>query len=189
MPPVTKQLPALAALVALWWPGVRQDVEHAARSPSWPPWAQEALLPRRYWDHQRTRTRCARRTAQLQRVLERGRVQFDPQALTRCLPPQLLEAGQAWATHQGDALQRASSAVEGHNGCLAPLHHNQCGLPTHRYKVWTVRHNCDGHAADGTTPASRFFRRAFPELLEPALSPISAFPRPRQRQCGAVLSH
>ncbi len=42
---------------------------------------------------------------------------------------------------------------------LAQLHHNQRGLPKQRYKVWTVLHNFDCRAADGTTPASRFFRR------------------------------
>lgn len=133
-----KPLPAFAALVDFWWPGVRQDLEHAALSPLGQPWAQEALLPRRYWEHQMTRTRCARRKAQLQRALESVRVKLDTHAITRCLPPQVLEEWQAWATHQVYAFHRASSAVEGRNGCLAQLHHNQRGLPTHRYKVWTV---------------------------------------------------
>ena len=50
------------------------------------------------------------------------------------------------------------------------MHHNHRGLPKRRYKVWTVLHNFDGRAADGTTPASRFFRRPFPELFETVLS-------------------
>jgi hypothetical protein len=41
----------------------------------------------------------------------------------------------------GQAFQRASSAVEGRNGSLAQLHHNQRGLPKQRYKVWAVLHN------------------------------------------------
>ncbi|WP_430284693.1 DUF6399 domain-containing protein [Salmonella enterica] len=46
------------------------------------------------------------------------------------------------------------------------MQHNHRGLPTCRYQVWTVLHNFDGRAADGTTPAARFFRRSFPDLFE-----------------------
>ena len=45
------------------------------------------------------------------------------------------------------------------------------GLPKHRYKVWTILHNFDGRAADGTTPAGRFFRRTFPDLFETVVIP------------------
>ena len=124
----------------------------------------------------------------MQRILELVHAEFATHALTRCLPPQALEDWQAWATHQVHAFQRASSAVEGRNGCLAQLHHNQRGLPTLRYKVWTVLHNFDGRAGDGTTPASRFFRRTFPDLFETVLSHIEALPRPRQRDQASVRS-
>ena len=40
------------------------------------------------------------------------------------LPPMSWRIG-AWATEQVTAFQRASSAVEGRNGALAQLHHNQ----------------------------------------------------------------
>jgi hypothetical protein len=45
---------------------------------------------------------------------------------------------------------------------LAQLHHHQRGLPQRRYKVWTVLHNFDCRAADGTTPAAIPFMRASP---------------------------
>src|SRR3954463_16498067 len=50
------------------------------------------------------------------------------------------------------------------------MHHNQRGLPKRRYKVWTIIHNFDCRAVDGTTPASRFFRQTFPDLFETVLS-------------------
>jgi len=184
-----KQLPALAALVDFWWAGVGQDLEQAARSAPWRIWARELLLPCVYWEHQVARTRCARRKAKIQRVLELVRAAVETHALTRCLPPQALEDWQAWATHQVHAFQRASSAVEGRNGCLAQLHHNQRGLPPLRSKVWTVLHNFDCHAADGTTPAARFFRRPFPDLFETMLSHIEALPQPRRRKHQVALSH
>jgi hypothetical protein len=174
MTQVKKQLPDVAALVDFWWQGVRQDLEHAAVSPLWQQWAQEALLPRRYGEHQVTRTRCARRKAKRPRVLEMVRAEFNAQVITRCLPPQALKDWQAWATHQVDAFQRASSAVEGRNGSLAGMPHQQRGLPKRRDKGWTVLHNFDARAADGTTPAARFFRRSFPDLFETVLSNVGA---------------
>src|SRR6266852_5437775 len=98
------------------------------------------------------------------------------------LPAQALEDWHTWATQQVRVFQRASSAVEGRNGALAQLHHHQRGLPKQRYKVWTVLHNFDGRAADGTTPASRFFRWTFPDLFETVLSHIDVLPRSRQRK-------
>jgi Family of unknown function (DUF6399) len=178
---VNKQLPALAARVDFGWAGVRQDLESAAVSRLWWTWVQETLLPTVYGEHQGTRTRCARRKATMQQALEVVSGAFVTHALTRCLPPQALGDWYAWATRQVQAFQRASSAVEGRNGYLAQMHHNQRGLPKQRDKVWTVLHNFDWRAADGTTPASRFFRRGFPDLFETVLAQIDDLPRPRKR--------
>jgi Family of unknown function (DUF6399)/IclR helix-turn-helix domain len=186
---VRKQLPDLAAVVDFWWAGVRRDLAHAAISPLWQQWAEETLLPQVYWEHQVAHTRCPRRKAKLRQALEAMQVAFRQHALTQCLPPQALQAWHAWATHRVSAFQRASSAVEGRNGALAQLHHNQRGVPKQRYKVWTVLHNFDGRAEDGTTPASRFFRRSFPDLFETALSHIEALPQPRRRKRQVALSH
>jgi hypothetical protein len=185
---VRKQLPALAALVDFWWEGVRRDVAHAALSPLWGQWAEECLLPLVYWEHQVAHTRCVRRKAKIRQALEAMQGTFGHHALTQCLPPQVLQEWQAWATQRVSAFQRASSAVEGRNGYLSQMHHNHRGLPKRRYKVWTVLHNFDGRAADGTTPASRFFRRGFPDLFETVLANIEDLPRPRKRHPIMALS-
>jgi hypothetical protein len=189
MTKVRKQLPALAALVDFWWEGVRRDLAHAAISPIWRQWAEETLLPLVYWEHHVAHTRCARRKAKLRQALEAMHVAFGQHALTHCLPPHVLKEWHAWATHRVSAFQRASSAVEGRNGALSQLHHNQRGLPKHRYKVWTVLHNFDCRAGDGTTPASRFFRRSFPDLFDTVLSHIEALPQPRRRNRQVALCH
>ena len=189
MTKVRKQLPALAALVDFWWAGVRRDVEQAALSPLWRRWAEEVLLPLVYWEHQVARTHGARRKAKIRQAQAAMQVAFDAHMLTQCLPPQALKAWRDWAAHRVSAFQRASSAVEGRNGTLSQRHHNQRGLPKHRYKVWMVLHNFDCRAEDGTTPASRFFRRSFPDLFETVLSHIEALPRPRQRKHDVALSH
>jgi Family of unknown function (DUF6399)/IclR helix-turn-helix domain len=178
---VRHQLPALAALADFWWAGVDQDLEQAAISAPWRQWARESLLPWIYWEHQVAHTRCARRKAKLQRAGAEVRSAFDQHVITQRLAPHSLAAWKAWATEQVTAFQRASSAVEGRNGALAQLHHNQRGLPKQRYKVWTVLHNFDCRAPDGTTPAARFFRQTFPDLFETVLAQIEVLPRPRQR--------
>jgi hypothetical protein len=187
MTKVSKQLPAVAALVEGWWQGGRHALEPAAVAPPWQRWAQEVLLPRRYWEPQVLRTRCARRKAKMQQTLERLRAEFDAPVIPRSLPPQALEDWQTWATQQVYALQRASSAVEGRNGYLAGLHPQQRGLPTRRYKVWTALQNFALRAADGMTPATRFFRHAFPDLFETVCSHVGALPQPRQRKRVGML--
>ncbi len=179
---VQKQWSALAALVDFWWAGVEQDLEHAGLSTCWRAWARESLLPRVYWAHQGTHTRCARRKATLHKALESSQTAFDNHVLTQQLPLQALEEWKAWAGQRVRAFQRTSSAVEGRNGSLSQMSHNHRGLPQQRPKVWTALHNFDCHALDGTTPAARFFGRVFPDLFETVLPHIAALPRPRQRK-------
>ncbi len=188
MTKVHKQLPALAALVDCWWQGVQQDLEPFLLSPRWRQWVHECLLPMVYWDRQVARTRCRRRKAAMRQASQEVRAAFDRHPITQRLAPQVLGEWQAWATDRVHTFQRASSAVEGRNGYLSQMQHNHRGLPKRRYKVWTVLHNFDCRAADGTTPASRFFRRSFPDLFETVLSHIEDLPRPRKRHQAMTLS-
>ena len=189
MTKVRKQVPAWAALVDFWWQGVHQDLESFILSPRWRQWVHECLLPMAYWAYQVPRTRCRRRKAKIQEALEAVRAAFEQHVITPQLAPQVLAAWHAWATDRVRVFQRASSAVEGRNGFLSQLHHNQRGLPKQRYKVWTVLYNFDCRAVDGSTPASRFFRRTFPDLFETVFSPIEVLPRPRQRKDEVALCH
>jgi Family of unknown function (DUF6399) len=188
MTKVRKPVPALAALVDFWWQGVHQDLAPCPLSPRWRQWVYECLLPMVYWDHQVRRTRGRRRKASMQAAWQAAQAAFDRHTITQRLAPHVLAEWHAWATDRVNALQRASSAVKGRNGFLSQMHHNHRGLPKQRSQVWTVLHNFDCHAADGTTPASRFFRRAFPDLLETVLSHVEDLPRPRQRSQSRALS-
>jgi hypothetical protein len=188
MTKVRKQVPALAALVDFWWQGVHQDLEPFLLSPKWRQWVHECLLPTVYWANQVARTRCHRRKAAMQAAWQAAQAAFDRHPITQRLAPCILAEWQAWATDRVKAFQRASSAVEGRNGFLSQMHHNHRGLPKQRYKVWTVLHNFDCRAADGTTPAARFFGREFPDLFETVLSHVEDLPRPRQRSQSMALS-
>lgn len=150
---------------------------------------EEVLLPLMYWHEQLRRTRGPGQKAQIALVLQAVEQAFERHPCTGQLKPEVLAGWKAWAAEHAKAFQRASSAVEGRNGYLSQMQHNHRGLPRRRYPVWTVLHNFDCRAADGTTPASRFFRRSFPDLFESVLSQIDALPLPRQRCQALAASH
>src|SRR5262245_46723556 len=160
-----------------------------AMPPKWTQWADELLLPLMYWQEQLRRTRCPGQKPQIRRVLQAVEETFDRHPCTLKLTAELLAGWKAWAREHARAFQRASSAVEGRNGYLSQMQHNHRGLPLRRYQVWTVLHNFDCRAADGTTPASRFFRRSFPDLLESVLSQIDELPMPRQHRQALAASN
>jgi hypothetical protein len=186
---VRRQLAGVSALVDFWWQTVRQDLEQMAMTPRWTQWAEELLLPLMYWHEQLRRTRCPGQKAQIALVLQAVAEALEWHPCTRQLTPEVLAGWKAWAAEHAKAFQRASSAVEGRNGSLSQMQHNHRGLPPRRSQVWTVLHNFDGRAPDGTTPASRFFRRSFPDLFESVLSQIDELPMPRQRRQAIAASH
>jgi Family of unknown function (DUF6399)/IclR helix-turn-helix domain len=186
---VQKQLSGISALIDFWWQTVRQDLTQLAMTPGWTPWAQDVLLPLMYWQEQLHRTRHPVQKAQVALVLKAVEESLERHPCTRQLKPELLANWKAWAADHAKAFQRASSSVEGRNGYLSQMQHNHRGLPTRRYPVWTALHNFDCRAVDGTTPASRFFRRSFPDLFESVLSQIDELPMPRQRRQAFAASH
>ena len=186
---VRKQLAGISALVDFWWQTVRQDLTQMAMTSRWTTWAEDWLLPLMYWQQQHARTRCPVQKAQIALVLQAVEESFARHSCTRQLKPEVLAGWKAWAADHAKAFQRASSAVEGRNGSLSQMQHNHRGLPTRRYPVWTALHNFDCRAADGTTPALRFFRRSFPDLFESVLSQIDKLPMPRQRRQALAASH
>lgn len=185
---VRRQLADLSAVVDFWWQGVWQDLQQVALTPMWQRWVDELLLPLMYWQEQVSRTRCPQRKARVLQALQAVEEAFEAHSMTQQLAPDVLAGWKAWAAEHARAFQRASSAVEGRNGYLSQMHHNHRGLPKRRYKVWTVLHNFDCRTSDGTTPASRFFRREFPDLFETVLSKIDDLPRPRQRKQALAIS-
>ena len=186
---VQKQLAGIAALLDVWWQTVRQDLTQLAMTPRWTQWAEDVLLPLMYWQEHLRRTRHQGQKAQIVLVLQAVEEAFERHPCTRQLNPEVLAGWKAWAAEHARAFQRASSAVEGRNGYLSQMQHNHRGLPMRRYQVWTVLHNFDCRAADGTTPASRFFRRSFPDLFERVLSQIDELPMPRQRRQAIAASN
>ena len=186
---VRKPLAGVLALVDVWWQRVWHDVAPMPMTPRWSQWVEGLLLPMMYWQEQRSRTRGREQKAQSALVLRAVQDAFEQHPCTRQLQAEVLAGWKKWAGDHARAFQRASSAGEGRNGYLSQMQHNHRGLPTRRYQGWTGLHNFDGRATDGTTPASRLFRRSFPDLFESVLSQIDELPRPRQRRQVLAASH
>jgi hypothetical protein len=185
---VGRQLAGVSALIDFWWQSVWDDLEQMAMPPRWTQWVEELLLPLMYWHEQLSRTRYPSQKAQIAQAFQAVQEAFERHPCTRQLTPEVLAGWKSWAGEHARAFQRASSAVEGRNGYLLQMQHNQRGVPMRRYQVWTALHNFDCRASDGTTPAARFFRRAFPDLFESVLSQIEDLPRPRQRHQAFAIS-
>jgi hypothetical protein len=103
-------------------------------------------------------------------------------SLRALLPMNKVEVEQwrDWATSMVAKFQRTTSAIEGRNGYLSRLHHNGRGLSEKDLQVLTIIHNFDLKRADGSTAASRFFGRNFPELFPWLMSRIGDLPEPRK---------
>jgi hypothetical protein len=147
------------------------------------------LLPLMSWQEPLRRTRCPGHKAPMALALQAVVEAFEQHPGTRQLQPEGLADWNAGAADHAKAFQRASAAGAGRNGSLSQMQPNHRGLPMRRYQVWTVLHNFDCRVAEGTPPASRFFRRSFPALFESVWSQIDEFPLPRQRRQVIAASH
>jgi len=186
---VRQPLAGLAGVIDLWWQEGRQGVQsQSVLTPMWANWVEAHLLPLMDWEQQVRRTRCPRRKAKLLEAREAVRAALEAHPLTAQLSPEVFVGWKAWAADDAKLCQRASSAVEGRTGSLSQMHHHHRGLPKRRDKVWSALHNFDCRASDGSTPASRFFRREFPDLFETVLAQIDELPRSRKRQPAIALS-
>ena len=80
--------------------------------------------------------------------------------------------------------QRASSQVEGRNGYLSMINHNQRNFDDNRLKVLTVVHNFDTYGFDGKTPAQRLFGKKIKhdKIFDFIIENFGELPLPRVRK-------
>ncbi|MCP3926449.1 MAG: hypothetical protein GY714_28135 [Desulfobacterales bacterium] len=79
--------------------------------------------------------------------------------------------------------QRTSSQVEGRNGYLSMINHNQRSFDENRLKALTVIHNFDIRAWDGKTPAQRLFgdKIKHDKIIDYLIQNFGELPLPRKR--------
>ncbi|NWH05104.1 hypothetical protein HXW94_08925 [Desulfobacter latus] len=100
--------------------------------------------------------------------------------MTAHVPSEEIKQWQSWAHWIATKFQRTSSAVEGRNGALSRMNHNQRSIPLTRLKVLTVIHNFGIKRQDGTTAAQRLFGQKFPDLFEWIVERVGELPCPRE---------
>jgi len=102
-----KQLADLAAVIDVWWQGVRQDAHHQiVLTPEWVHWMEAYLLPLMYWERLVSRTRGRRRKAKMVAALQAAQAAFEAYPLTAKLAPEVLAGWKAWAAEHAKTFQR-----------------------------------------------------------------------------------
>lgn len=163
---VEKQIPDIAALIDIWWVWTKESIMQFDLDEEKADWMLYYFLPTIYWQTQLKRTSSEALREDYKIVVERVLDSFTNHPLTSNIPDDEMEQYQSWAHWIVTKFQRTSSAVEGRNGVLSRMNHNQRSIPTTRLKVSTVIHNFGIKRRDGTTSAERLFGKKFPDLFE-----------------------
>jgi hypothetical protein len=180
-----RQLHDLSALVDLWWNWVCQCLNEQGCDASLSQWLKHALLPAVYWQQQTHRTKTPTLKATYQRAAEQAQAALMVHPLPSVLSADQRRQWQYWAIEMVSKFQRTSSAVEGRNGYLSQIHHNQRGLSTRRLRVMTTLHNFHLKRADGTTAAQRLFGKPVPDLFEWLVQHMPDLPQARRRKAAS----
>jgi hypothetical protein len=174
------QILGIAAGINLWWQGVEQSLLWEELDELTQNWLVGYLLPEVYWFAQFSKTKNQDLRQVYQEAYEKAHQQFLAHQPTFPLNKVEVEQWREWATSMVAKFQRTTSAIEGRNGYLSRLHHSGRGLSEKDLQVLTIIHNFDLKRADGSTAASRFFGRHFPELFQELMSRIGDLPEPRK---------
>jgi Family of unknown function (DUF6399)/IclR helix-turn-helix domain len=177
-----KLLPDLVAGVDLWWLWVRQELNTRTTDAALMTWILHTLLPAQYWSNQTRRTAQPTLKTRYQLAAAHALTALQHHPLTTTLTAAQLADWAAWADLRVAQCQRASSAVEGRNGFLSAIHHNQRGFSQQRLQALTTIHNFYLKRPDGTTAAERLFRTPPPDLFDWLVQQMPDLPVPRQRK-------
>ena len=176
------QLEDVVSVIPLWHDLVTEQLNSFQLKEQTREWFSRFLLPMTYWKQALRKTKYASQRDFIKRQIELTEV-FKSQ-MTEQLCEQEYEALKNKALFLAAKFQRASSQVEGRNGFLSQINHNQKGFDKTRLEVMTVIHNFDTRRMDGKTPAQRLFgdKMTFEPLFEYIIKNINELPRPRKRK-------
>ncbi|WLE97115.1 MAG: DUF6399 domain-containing protein [Candidatus Electrothrix communis] len=175
------QIKELVPSIDFWWLYVFTNlIGLGKRSKELLDWAMYHLLPTVYWYNQARKTKNPTLRKEYEKVWEKALVVFQAHALTGTFSEDEIFFWQNWAEEMVGKFHRASSAVEGRNGFLSQIHHNNRGLNSNRLKSLTVMHNYFTKRSDGSTAAQRLFGEKPPDLFEWLLHQVGELPLPRK---------
>ncbi len=171
----------VCACINIWHNLVEEYVKENIEGQEHKKWFIDKLLPQTYWEQALAKTRHKPARLQIKQHLELCRQNISTQEMPEAEKySQLQDKAKCLCS----MFQRASSQVEGRNGYLSQINHNQKGFDKNRLEVMTVVHNFDTRGADGQTPAERLFgdKLKFEPLFEYIIQNIGEMPRPRKRR-------
>ena len=174
-----RQIKDVASIVDAWWLWTKQSLESGLTT-ELRSWLLQILLPLIYWHHQLHKTQNPEMKKLYEIALRKAQLAYAAHPVTRTISKKDLDRWRSWADWDSNNFHRASSAVEGRNGCLSQSYHNGRGLTNRRLKALTTIHNYDTRRHDGSTPAERLYGEQFPDLFEWLLGQMGALPLPRK---------
>jgi hypothetical protein len=174
-----RQIKDVAGIVDAWWLWTKESLESGLGA-ELRYWLLHILLPVIYWHHQLHKTQNPEMKKLYETAWRQARAVYALHAVTQTMSQHDLEHWLSWAEWASGNFHRASSAVEGRNGCLSQSYHNGRGLTSRRLAALTTIHNYDTRRRDGSTPAERLYGEQFPDLFDWLLGQMGALPLPRK---------
>lgn len=179
-----QQVPDVVEVIYQWHKIKDERIAQINIPDTFSQWFEEYLLPKTYWEtvmkrtnHKPTLNNCKQELQQIQQDnISKTLIADTPQLVMDSLKKQANEICRKF--------QRASSQVEGRNGYLSAINHNQRGFDNQRLEVLTVVHNFDIRGLDKKTPAERLFENhmKFDSLFEYIIDSFDELPRKRIRK-------
>ncbi|MBF0238416.1 MAG: hypothetical protein HQM12_11975 [SAR324 cluster bacterium] len=148
------QIPDLCSILDVWWlwakESLAETLDEATREG-----LLYGLLPVVYWNHQKEKTQNPSLKQVYHDAWSAALRLWQKHPLSQSLSALVQQEYLSWAQWICSKFHRASSAVEGRNGCLSQMMHNGRKLTSTRLKALTEVHNFDSRRYDGSTPAER----------------------------------
>ncbi len=174
-----RQIKDVSSIVDAWWLWTKESLESNIGE-DLRNWLLHVLLPVIYWHHQCQKTQNPEVKQLYVAAWQEAQDAYALHPLTQTMSKQALDLWRSWGEWVSGNFHRASSAVEGRNGCLAQSYHNGRGLTNRRLSALTVIHNYDTRCRDGNTPAERLYGAQFPDLFDWLLGQMGVLPLPRK---------
>jgi len=181
-----RQIKDVASTVDTWWLWTTESLFEYEMDEATQDWLLDVLLPVLYWHHQLHKTQNPEMKERYEAAWKKALAAFAAHPVTRTMSKQGLDRWRSWGEWASGNFHRASSAVEGRNGCLSQSYHNGRGLTNRRLQALTAIHNYDTKRRDGSTPAQRLYGKQFPDLFEWLLGQMGALPLPRKARQRVV---
>ena len=174
------QIDDLVEVVGEWNKIVDSKIKDFALTNSTEKWFRNSLLPKTYWKMALEKTKYKPTQIRIKEELLKCNINEQEKPI---LDKEEHERLKNEAKNLCRKFQRTSSQVEGRNGYLSMINHNQRGFDENRLKVLTIIHNFDIRGLDGETPAQRLFGNAIKhdKIIDYLMEHFGHLPLPRKR--------